>query len=509
MIDDFIERRHARVKVSYEVPELEEILKETYGVIVYQEQVMQIASELAGFSLGEADLLRRAMGKKKKSVMEAQRKKFLDGAKERQIDASKAKRIFELMEQFAGYGFNKSHSTAYALLAYQTGYLKARYPVQFMAALLTSEMSNTDKVVQYLAEAKDMGIQVLPPDINSSQVNFVGCGEEQIRFGLAAVKNAGESAIRSIIAEREKKGRFSGFFEFCESIDPRQVNKRVLEALIKAGTFDGIFSKRKSLFEILERAIEHAQKAHRDRLSGQGALFGAPSEAVNDQIAQEVPDQGEWGDREKWAYEKETLGFYLSGHPLQKYKNELKCFSHQSTSDIGEETSGQDVSIGGVITAVRMLQTRKGDTMAVFQLEDMQGTVEVLLWPNSLEKYRRHLDSEYPVLVRGRCDVDARGEIKILCSEILDLTSVWKEGVQKARIRIPVTTLEDSRVERFESVMRKYPGGCTVEFELFERKNYSIHLIPNQKIRVSPVPSFVEEVENLFGEKSCILEIPR
>jgi DNA polymerase-3 subunit alpha len=509
MIDDFIDRRHARVKVSYDLPELEEILKETYGVIVYQEQVMQIASELAGFSLGEADLLRRAMGKKKKAVMEAQRKKFLDGAKQRSVDLSKAKRIFELMEQFAGYGFNKSHSTAYALLAYQTAYLKAHFPVQFMAALLTSEMSNTDKMVQYLKEAQEMGIEVLPPDINSGEVRFVGSREGHVNFGLAAVKNVGESAISSILNARQELGGFKSFYEFFEKVDLRTVNKRVVEALIKCGAFDSVFSKRKSLLEILDQGLEQGHKVQRDVLSGQKALFGSEtgeSSLTEDEI---IPDRGEWRDREKWSYEKETLGFYLSGHPLQKYEFELQSFSRFSTSQITEDLSGKDVSIGGVVAGVRQLRTRKGESMAVIQLEDMEGTIEVLLWPRVYESYREVLEGEFPVLVRGRCDVDARGEIKLICSEVLSMASVWKEAVEKACIRIPVPSIEENKILQFESLLRRYPGQCDVEFELFQKKAYTLRLIPAQRVSVNPVPEFVKEVEGLFGEKSCILEIHR
>jgi DNA polymerase-3 subunit alpha len=509
MIDDFIDRRHGRVKVSYELPELEEILKETYGVIVYQEQVMQIASVLGGFSLGEADLLRRAMGKKKKKVMEAQRKKFLDGANERNLDGTKARRIFELMEQFAGYGFNKSHSTAYALLAYQTAYLKAHYPVQFMAALLTSEMSNTDKVVQYLKEAHEMGISVLHPDVNSGEVCFLGSKEGHINFGLAAVKNVGESATKSILSARDEVGEFKSFYEFFEEVDLRSVNKRVVEALIKCGAFDSIYPKRKSLFEILDRAMDQGHKVQRDRLSGQQGLFDSSPDDSSQAADMAIPDHGEWRDREKWSFEKETLGFYLTGHPLQKYEFELQSFSRFSTSQITDEMGGKDVSIGGMVAGVRQLRTRKGDAMAVIQLEDMEGTIEVLLWPNVYESYREQLESEFPVLVRGRCDVDARGDIKLICSEVLSLASVWKEAVEKACIRIPVSAIEEPRILEFDALLRRFRGKCSVEFELYQQNAYTVHLIPAESVDVNPGPEFVQEVERLFGEKSCILEIHR
>ena len=407
MIDNFIARRHGKVKIQYEVAALEEILKESYGVIVYQEQVMQIASKLAGFSLAEADLLRRAMGKKKRKVMLAQKKQFLEGCKKRGTESAKAARIFELMEQFAGYGFNKSHSTAYALLAYQTAYLKAHYPVQFMAAMLTSEMSNTDRIVKYLGESKEMGIPVLPPDINASELHFLASGN-QIQFGLAAIRNVGESAIRAVLSCRKSLGRFQTFFEFCEKVDLRAVNKRVIEALVKAGTFDSLGYHRKSLLAGLAAVIEDAQKRQKDRLHGQKGLFSLAE--VVPEAGQDIPDAGEWTDRQKWDYEKEALGCYVTGHPLQKYLNELKRFSQFSTIEVCEEISGQSVAIGGMITALRRLRTRKGEWMAIFYLEDLVGRLEVVVWPNTYERYQAVLDSDAPVLARGRYEVDGQGQ---------------------------------------------------------------------------------------------------
>ncbi len=503
MIDDFIDRRHGKVKIEYELHDLEEILKETYGVIVYQEQVMQIASKLGGFSLGGADLLRRAMGKKKKQAMAEQRKRFLAGARERGYEAAKAKRIFDLMEQFAGYGFNKSHSTAYALLAYQTAYLKAHYPVQFMAALLTSEMSNTDKVVKYMNECRDMGIRVLPPDINASQLHFQA-RETDIMFGLAAIKNVGENAIRGILARRNELGGFADFYTFCENIDLRAVNKRVIESLIKAGAFDSLGHRRKSLFEVLDRAIERGQKACRDRLSGQKGLFAAFEETSA--AVESIPDAGEWGDREKWGYEKETLGFYVTGHPLLKYSQELQKFAPNTTSDLTEELSGKEVAVGGMVTGLRKLRTRKGDAMAAFELEDLVGTVEVVVWPKTFERCSGHLENgDVPLLVKGRCEVDGRGEARLLASEIVPLESVWKRGVQRASIRIPVPSIELSKLDRLRSVLESHPGACPVEFELLKQNEFRIRLFPSDRLEIDPAPALVNEVENIFGENSVTL----
>ena len=505
MIDDFIDRRHGKVQIENEVPELEEILRETYGVIVYQEQVMQIASKLASFTLGEADLLRRAMGKKKKTVMQAQRKQFLSGCKARDIESSKAKRIFKLMEQFAGYGFNKSHSTAYALLAYQTAYLKAHYPVQFMASLLTNEMSNTDKIVKDLAECKEMGIRVLPPDINTSGLDFLASGDD-IRFGLAATRNIGEAAIRAILSCRKEVGSFTSFYQFCEEVDLRAVNRRGLESLIKSGAFDSQGYHRKSLMEVLDGAIEYGHKSQKDRLSGQGKLFMTPEEPPeNGGTGKDIPDKGEWTDRQKWSFEKETLGYYVTGHPLRDYAKELEKFADASATQIGEELSGQMISIGGVITSLRRLRTRKGDSMGSFLLEDLSGTVSVLVWPNAWEKYHTLIENDLPVLIKGRCEVDGKGEARVLCSEILELDSLWKKVIQRTRILISLPSLDSQKVFQLHSLVTDFPGKCPLEFELLEEKAYRIRVVPQEDLLIDPIPSFVEAVEKLFGENSVAL----
>ena len=504
MIDDFIDRRHGKVQIEHTVPELEEILRETYGVIVYQEQVMQIASKLAGFSLGEADLLRRAMGKKKKTAMQAQRKQFLSGCKTRNIEASKAKRIFKLMEQFAGYGFNKSHSTAYALLAFQTAYLKSHHPVQFMASLLTSEMSNTDKIAKDLAECKEMGIRVLPPDINSSQLDFLALGTD-IRFGLAAIRNVGEAAIRAILSSRKEQGEFKNFYQFCEEVDLRAVNHRSLEALIKSGAFDSQGYHRNSLMKALDGAIEYGHKAQKDRLSGQGKLFMTPEGTSENGGGEDIPDLGEWPDRQKWSYEKETLGVYVTGHPLSDYAKELEKFADASASQIGEELSGQEISIGGIITGLRRLRTRKGDSMCSFQLEDLSGTVSVLVWPHAWEKNRALIENDLPVLVKGRCEVDGKGDARVLCSEVFDLDTLWKKVIQRTSIRIPLSSLDAPKISQLYSLVKDFQGKCPLEFELLQENTYRIRVIPQEDLLIDPIPSFIEEVEKLFGEHSVAL----
>src|SRR3984893_8792171 len=345
MIDDFVDRKHGRKKVEYELPELQEILQETLGVIVYQEQVMQIANRLAGYSLGEADLLRRAMGKKKAEEMAQQRERFIEGAAQRKYPPKKIEKIFDLMAQFAGYGFNKSHSAAYALLAYHTAYLKTHYPVEFMAGLLTSVTGSTDDVVKYINECREMGIAVEPPDINVSDAHFTPHGEA-IRFGLAAVKNVGGNAIESIVAARKKLGRFKSIYEFCENVDLRLLNKRVLESLIKSGAMDSL-GRRSQLMAVLDRAMERAQKTQRDLESGQHGLFGVfqqeNSEAHNDKLPN-IPD---WDEQMRLAAEKEILGFFIRGHPLQKYKDKLGDLQALRIEEIAAMTrsTGKDETI--------------------------------------------------------------------------------------------------------------------------------------------------------------------
>src|SRR5215467_2717041 len=400
MIDDFIDRKWGRKKVEYELPQLEQLLKETLGVIVYQEQVMQIANVLAGYSLGEADLLRRAMGKKIAEEMAAQRERFVKGAVERGFPEKKIVKIFDLMEQFAGYGFNKSHSAAYALLAYQTAYFKTHYRVEFMAALLTSQMGNTDNVVKYINECREMEIPVEPPNINVSDSNFTPHGNA-IRFGLAAVKNVGRNAIESITTARKEIGRFNSIFEFCEKVDLRMLNKRVLESLIKAGAMDD-FGYRSQIMAVLDKAIERAQKAQRDAEMGQHGLFGVFQEEESNGTGEKLPSVPEWDEHLRLANEKEVLGFFITGHPLEKYKDKLEDFRALTVETISAMTTGtgrdEVICTAGVISKVRPLKSRKGDLYAQAVLEDMTGSIEAIVFPDSYRKLQAILKQEIPML---------------------------------------------------------------------------------------------------------------
>src|SRR5579859_6260173 len=388
MIDDFVDRKHGRKKVEYELPELQEILQETLGVIVYQEQVMQIANRLAGYSLGEADLLRRAMGKKKPEEMAQQRERFVEGAAQRKYPPKKIEKIFDLMAQFAGYGFNKSHSAAYALLAYHTAYLKTHYPVEFMAALLTSVTGNTDEVVKYINECREMGIAVEAPDINVSDANFTPHGAA-IRFGLAAVKNVGHNAIESIVAARKELGRFQTIYQFCEKVDLRLLNKRVLESLIKSGAMDSL-GRRAQLMAVLDKAMEHAQKTQRDAESGQHGLFGVFQQEETHAYEDRLPDTPDWDEHTRLANEKEILGFFITGHPLDKYREKLEDLRALSTAELAamKSSTGKDELLvtAGIISNLRVLKSKRGDFYAQATLEDMSGSIDMIVFP---EAYKR------------------------------------------------------------------------------------------------------------------------
>jgi DNA polymerase-3 subunit alpha len=504
MIDDFIERKWGRRRIEFELPELEEILKETLGVIVYQEQVMQIANRLAGYSLGEADLLRRAMGKKKPEEMAAQRERFLQGASERGVPARKAERIFELMEQFAGYGFNKSHSAAYALLAYQTAYLKTHYPVEFMAALLTSETGNTDKVVKYINECREMGIPVEPPEASVSDANFTPHGDA-IRFGLAAIRNVGQNAIESILAARQKLGRFRSFFEFCENVDLRLLNKRVLESLIKSGALDSL-GRRAQLMQVIDRAMERGQKAQRDAESGQHGLFGvfedAPQAAANDNG--QLPDVPEWEEQQRLAAEKEVLGFFITGHPLQKYRAKLVEFGALTTEEIAamKSSTGRDeIQAGGMLANIRVLKSRKGDFYAQGVLEDMLGSVEILVFPEAYRRLADKLKLEVPVLVRGGVRVEEGANTKLTVGDIVPLEEAQPKLARSLRIRIPLENATPQTVDTLHAFCAQHRGEAKVLFDV-ERAGDFMVIMEAEGYNVQPDRAFIARVEELCGRGS-------
>jgi DNA polymerase-3 subunit alpha len=503
MIDDFVDRKHGRKKVEYELPELKEILQETLGVIVYQEQVMQIANRLAGYSLGEADLLRRAMGKKKAEEMAQQRERFIEGAAQRKYPAKKIEKIFDLMAQFAGYGFNKSHSAAYALLAYHTAYLKTHYPVAFMAALLTSVTGSTDDVVKYINECREMGIAVEAPDINVSAANFTPHGES-IRFGLAAVKNVGGNAIESIVAARKKLGRFKSIFEFCENVDLRLLNKRVVESLVKSGATDSM-GRRAQLMAVLDKAIERAQKAQRDAESGQHGLFGIfqQEEMANDN--ERLPNVPDWDEHTRLSAEKEILGFFISGHPLDKYKDKLQDLQAITTSDISamKNSTGKDETIttAGIIVNLKIQKSKRGDMYARGNLEDMAGTVDMFVFPEAFKRLGDRVKLEVPVLVRAGVRVDEGSNPTIAISEIQSLEDAKVPLPRAIRIRIPIEAAGETTVDDLHALFVERKGDARVLFDV-ERQGDFMVVMEADGYNVLPDRNFIARVEQLCGRGS-------
>jgi DNA polymerase-3 subunit alpha len=499
MIDDFIERKWGRRKVEYELKELEPILRETLGVIVYQEQVMQIANALAGYSLGEADLLRRAMGKKIAEEMAAQRERFVKGATERGFPEKKIVKLFDLMEQFAGYGFNKSHSAAYALLAYHTAYLKTHYPVEFMAALLTSQTGNTDNVVKYINECREMGIPVEPPDINVSDANFTP-HEQAIRFGLAAVKNVGRNAIESIIAARKEVGRFKSIFEFCEKVDLRLLNRRVIESLIKAGAMDA-FGNRAQLMAVLDKAMERAQKTQRDAEMGQHGLFGVFADEQMNGNADKLPSVPEWEEHQRLASEKEVLGFFITGHPLEKYRDKLEDFRGLTAEAISQMTSGtgrDEIYTGGVITGVRVMKSRKGELYANAMMEDMTGAVEAIVFPEAYRRLQAILKQEIPMLVRASVRVEEGANPKIAISQLTPLEEAKPVLPKSIRIRVPLDTAGPATVDALHTICKERHGEAKVLFDL-ERAGDFMVVMEADGYNVCPDRNFIARVEELCG----------
>ncbi|MGZ4813430.1 MAG: DNA polymerase III subunit alpha [Terriglobales bacterium] len=500
MIDYFIDRKHGRKKIEYELPELEEILEETFGVIVYQEHVMQIAHRLAGYSLGEADLLRRAMGKKKPEEMAKQRERFIEGAVQRGYPPKKIERIFDLLAKFAEYGFPKAHSAAYALLAYQTAYLKTRYPVEFMAALLTSVTGNTDDVVKYINECREMGIAVEAPDINVSDANFTPHGSA-IRFGLAAVKNVGHNAIESIVAGRKELVRYSSIYEFCEKVDLRLLNKRVLESLIKSGAMDGL-GRRAQLMAVLDRAIEGAQKTQRDAESGQHGLFGVFQQEEVSASQNKLPETPDWDEHTRLANEKEILGFFISGHPLEKYRDKLEDLRALSTEEIGALTksTGKDENIttAGIITNLRVLKSKRGDFYAQGALEDMTGSVEMLVFPEAYRKLQDKVKLEVPVLIRGGVRIEEGANPKLTVNDILPLEDAKVPLPNSLRIRVPLETANESTVDALHTLCAQQKGAAKVLFDV-ERQGDFMVVMEAEGYNVLPDRNFIARVEELCG----------
>jgi DNA polymerase-3 subunit alpha len=505
LIPDFIKRKQGKVPITYETPELEPILKDTYGVIVYQEQVMAIANKVAGFSLGQADILRRAMGKKKPEEMEKLRAKFLDGAKKNKIPDKKAEKLYELIQKFAGYGFNKSHAAAYAVVCYQTGYLKAHYPTEFMAALMTSDMGNTDKIVGYFTECRDLGINVLGPDVNASQKNFA-VAEGAIRFGLAAIKNVGEGAVESVLAIRAENGPFTSFFDFCRRVDLRKVNKRMLEGLIKAGAFDSTGAKRSQLMAMLDQAVEDGAAAQRERELGQTSIFG---ESLNGQGAAALatpplPAIDEWDQAQRLKYERELTGFYITAHPLARYETTIHALATATTAGLSELSDGKEVKLCGILAAVKSMLTKKGDRMAYVTLEDLQGTVEIIVFPDLFKAAGEMLIPERLVRITGTIDRGDKGT-KIRGSKIEPLSDVQTQTIKRVHIRLSDRPEVKDKLPRLLDVLKRHPGDTTISLTFRTDGSLEVDTAPLPNLTVTASEHFVSDVEEVLGKGALSL----
>jgi DNA polymerase-3 subunit alpha len=506
MVDDWVERKQGKREVKYELKELEPILSDTYGVIAYQEQVMRIAAVLAGFTMGQSDVLRKAMGKKDPKVMAKQREAFMAGAAKNSINEKKARKIFDLMEFFAGYGFNKSHSTTYAWVAYQTAYLKANYPWHFMAALLTIEAANTDKLAMYLGECRDLGIPILQPDINTSQLAFT-VEKDGVRFGLCAVKNVGEGAILSMLGVRKDLGRIDSLYTLCEQVDQRLVNKRPLESLVKAGAFDGfaegpVPSRRARLFAAVDRAIEHGSRHQRDRDKGQNQLFGGGGDGTEPGAAIPLPEVAPWAEAQQLAGEKEALGLYMSGHPLERFAEELKAFGAQRIAELSQSLA--DVWVGGIVSGLRPLKTKKGDRMAVFMLDDIAGGVEVVVFPETFSKHGYLIAADAMLLVRGKFEKDEESA-RLVATELQPISLLKERTTREVVIHLQVPSR--NTLEALAELLSRHRGDRRVLLELDVKKNGGPGLRVRADVaqRVRPSEKLVEEVEQLCGSGSVVL----
>jgi DNA polymerase-3 subunit alpha len=509
MVDDFISRKQGKTEVKYELPQLAPILGDTYGVIAYQEQVMRIAAVLAGFSMGQSDVLRKAMGKKDPKVMARQREAFMEGARRNNVNEKKATKIFDLMEYFAGYGFNKSHSTTYAWVAYQTGYLKANYPWHFMAALLTIEAANTDKLAMYLGECRELGIPILQPDVNCSELAFT-VAKDGVRFGLCAVKNVGEGAILSMLAVRKELGRIDSLHTLCEHVDLRLVNKRVLESLIKAGALDSLASeqhrsirdRRACLFAAVDKAIDHGGRHQRDRDKGQSQLFGG----FDDDGAPErvrLPDAPPWIEAQQLAFEKEALGLYMSGHPLERFSEELKTFGAKRLAELGG--SEADVWVGGIVSGLRPLKTKRGDRMCVFMLDDIAGSLEVVVFPETFNKHGSLVEADAMLLVRGKFEKDDESA-RVVATELLPIAALKERTTREVVIHLSGRATGRTTFEALAELLTRHRGDRRVFLELdVKSQEKPLRVRSEVAQRVRPSERLVLEVEQICGAGSVEL----
>jgi DNA polymerase III subunit alpha len=496
MIDDFIDRKHGRKEVTFDFPETRDILEESFGVIVYQEQVMQLSNRLAGYSLGEADLLRRAMGKKKKEDMDQQRARFLQGALAKGHSQRKVEKIFDQMAKFAGYGFNKSHSAAYAYLAYVVAYLKTHYPVDFMAALLTSETGNVSKVVKYINECRDMGIRVLPPDVNASEWSFTPVRDDKgdaIRFGLGAVRNVGQNAVEAIGKARAEIGRFRSIYQFCELADMTAINRRVLESLVRAGAMDSLEGTRAQLLLALDKAIEFGT-THQKRDQRQDGLFAAFAEEAPEPPLPKAPD---WTLRDQLQGEKEMIGFYVTGHPLDNYADKIAEIASHDSATLEGLAKGAEVALCGMITGIQKKRNREGKPWAALVIEDRSGSIDAMVFTTQYERLVASLVEDQAVLIRGSALPEEGNPTKVSVQEIvpLDVARVALPSLISVKVFVGRNGID--RATELRKLFERKPGETQVRLRLEAARDFSVILDVPSKVR--PDREFVAELTRICG----------
>jgi DNA polymerase-3 subunit alpha len=499
MIGDFIRRKQG-AKMEYIHPRLEPILKETYGIIVYQEQVIRIASDVAGFTLAKADLMRRAMGKKDKDLMAKQKTEFIDGALRNGFSKKVSGEIFDMIQKFASYGFNKSHSVAYSVLAYQTAYLKEHYPSEFMAATISAEIGDTDYVVQLIEECRRMNINVLPPDVNESKVKFV-IAPTGIRFGLSAIKNVGVSAVEDIIEARKRGGPFSNIFDLCTRVDLRLVNKKTLEGLVQSGAMDGLHKNRARLFEAIEKAIQFGQSKKNHISRGQSSLFEIPNQKTIVENYPPLPDTPEWNEREKLSREKAVLGFYLSGHPLKKHEKVVEAFT---TTRLGNSTSVKDgtvVRTAGIISSVKKKVDKKGQMMAFISIEDFTGRAECIVFSDAYRQYQNILNNDAMIMVIGNAE-HTGDSLRIIVKEIIPLESVKEKFTKNVVLAVRVKSVNDQSIGALKRIVERHQGKYPCIFNVIHEETEESLLLQATNYGVDLSDDFVTEVENILGPSS-------
>ncbi|HNQ50122.1 MAG TPA: DNA polymerase III subunit alpha [Candidatus Omnitrophota bacterium] len=498
MLDDYIKRKKKLVPVRYDHKLLEPILKDTYGIMLYQEQIMFIASQLAGFTLAQADLLRRAMSKKIPEVMEQQRKAFVSGCVKKGVRDNIANKIFDQIVFFSGYGFNRSHSAAYAIISYRTAFLKANYPVEFMTALLTSERDNTDKIVEYVNESERMGIPVLAPSINESGAYFKIEDKNKIRFALLAIKNVGKGAVESILQSRAEKGPFTSLDDLCRRIDLRLANRKVLESLIKVGVFDPFGKHRASLFAGLDTVLEQSSQMQKEKAAGQISFFDQPAGAAGFQRkAEAIPEVKEWPEPQLLAFEKDLLGFYVSGHPLARYAKQLQRFTSCSISSLPKLKDEETVKIVGLITKVKNTITRKKqEKMAILLIEDLDAVIEVLVFPATYQKVSRYIQSGTVVMLRGRLDIKESSP-KIIAEDLFPFDEVYK--LVKG-LKIDLAGIKENIFESLKKLLSASSGSVPVYLHLDSASKTRVQVIVGQELFVTVTDQLIQDIENLVGE---------